>query len=332
MNNTQLAEQHNEDGGAVPMHDATHTKTLQEQCLAIIKNEGLSQAHLAREADIAYGTFTGWLAGTYSGRVEKVSGKVEKWLNAREAHRAAAMKVPPAPDFVATPTALEFIESLTFAHILPDIVLIVGPPGIGKTMAAEHYRKVTPNVLMITASPATSRGNTILRELAGVLGLESGMPAALYERVLKELGRNSPLIIVDEVQHLEMQALEQLRSIHDRLGVGLALLGNETVHSRITSGINESAHAQLISRVGFRSRKSGANPRDVDMLIEAWGIERGAPEAETLRLIAKRAGTLRVMTKVLRLAGLMASGQNETRSKTHILAAYQQLSNNGGRL
>ncbi|MEX0971495.1 MAG: AAA family ATPase [Paracoccaceae bacterium] len=338
MDNTQETAQHNDADGAVgtddrvPMHDAAHTRSLQAQCRAIMESEKLSQEKLAAESGIARGTFTAWMGGTYSGRMERVSGRVEMWLNAREAHKAAVMKVPRAPGFVPTPSTLEFMDSLRFAHTLPDIALIVGPPGIGKTMAAMHYRDITPNVLMITASPATSKGNTILRELAGALGIVHGMPAALYERVLKELERNRPLIIVDEVQHLEMQALEQLRSIHDRLQVGLALLGNETVHSRITSGINESAHAQLISRVGFRIRKASANPRDVDILIDAWGIERDAEAAETLRLIAKRAGALRVMTKVLQLASVIASGEKETRGKAHIIAAYQQLSSNGGRL
>lgn len=62
------------------------------------------------------------------------------------------------------------------------------------------------------------------------------------------------LLIVDEAQHLSAGAIDQLRAVHDRAEVGLALLGNEEVWSRIDGG-GRKAQAQLNDTQSERSQQ-----------------------------------------------------------------------------
>ena len=101
----------------------------------------------------------------------------------------------------------------------------------------------------------------------------------------------------------------------------MALLGNESVYSRLEGTGRSSSLAQLYSRVGMRMTRGKPLPEDVTALITAWGIDDDAA-ASVLRQIAAKPGALRGLTKTLRLAALTGG-----LSSTHIRAAWSQLGN-----
>ena len=79
---------------------------LRHQVNEILAAEGLHKTDLAKESGIAYGTFTAWLSGTYQGNNDQVAGKVILWLEGRPKQREAAFRVPRAPGFVETESAM----------------------------------------------------------------------------------------------------------------------------------------------------------------------------------------------------------------------------------
>ena len=85
-------------------------------------------------------------------------------------------------------------------------------------------------------------------------------------------------------------AIDQLRSMHDAAGVGLALVGSPLVRERL-GGANPHL-AQLFSRVGMRLRREKPLTGDVAALLAAWGIE-GEAERKLVGWIARKPGALR---------------------------------------
>lgn len=300
---------------------------LRAEVRLIMTQEGLSQAAIAREAGIAYGTFTPWMGGTYKGKTAEIARSVQRWLETRRERKQTAAILPKAPEFVATPTADAIMNVLAFAQSAPDFAVVVGGAGIGKTMAIEEYQKRSSNVFVMTAEPVLSSPNNMLSALADAIGVVERRSTWISRAICNRLRGAAALIVIDEAQHLSSAALDQLRTIQDLAKCGVAVAGNESVYSRLQGSgeARSSQFAQLYSRVGMRVTQPKPRAKDICQLIEAWGIA-GAAEIELLKTIARKPGALRGMTKTLRLAGMIAAGASEPLSVRHIRQAWQQLS------
>lgn len=298
---------------------------IRDRVRAVMAAEGLSQADVARQSGVAYGTLTGWLAGTYAGNNDRVAGDIQIWLAARVEQRRAATAVPRPPGFHRTPSAEAFLETLRFAQVIPEISVIAGGAGIGKTTACRHYAETTPNVWLATMQPNTANIHAMLTEIAEVMGVVEKSPTRLARAIGRKVQDSGGLIVIDEAQHLAPTALDQLRSIYDRYGVGVALVGNETVYSRLEGEGRKAQFAQLFSRIGVRVTQFRPRAGDICALIAAWGVE-DPEEVKLLKAIARKPGALRVMTKCLQLASMLAAGQGEPRAIGHIKAAWERLS------
>lgn len=109
---------------------------------------------------------------------------------------------------------------------------------------------------------------------------------------------------------MPLPCLDALRGVFDASGVGLAIMGNESVYTQLTGGSRKAHFAQLFSRIGKRERLSMPSPGDIDIILDAWRIIQ--PKARTFcHEIGIKAGALRMLTKVLRMARLMMP-ENET--------------------
>lgn len=303
---------------------AEEQKEIRANVRAIMDAEGLSQTDVARESGVKYGTFTGWLAGTYQGNNDRVAGEVQIWLSARTEKKRQASRIPEAPGFQVTQTAGEILEMLGYAQMVPGIVVVAGGAGIGKTKTAEHYMATNPNVWMVTMEPCLSNPYPMLGAIAERMGITEKVQTKLSRAIGRKVSGTGGLILVDEAQHLASKSLDQLRSIHDIYAVGIALLGNEAVYSRLEGEGRTPGYAQLFSRIDMRKTQPRPRAADICTLVKAWGVEN-SDEIKLLKAIARKPGALRGMTKVLQLASMMASGAGEERSIKHIKLAFERL-------
>lgn len=300
---------------------------LRAEVREVMRVDGLSVTDTARAVGMPYGTFSNWIGGTYGGRGERIAEQVQRWLSSREQQAKAQALAPRAPAFVATPTAEQFLAALEHAQYLPELIVITGAPGVGKTSACRAHQARATKVFMVTGEPTMSTPRALLDEVADAISVSArGLSSQQLSRAIaKRLRGTGSLLIIDEAQHLPSQVLDQLRTIHDLAEVGIALVGNETVFGKLEGGTRSAHYAQLYSRVGMRVSRQRPTKRDIDQLLDAWSIA-DKPARAMLHVIASKPGALRNLTKVLRVAHMTAGAEGgEAVGEKHVRLAWETL-------
>lgn len=314
---------------AFPPADGRKAFTVDQvraEILQLINIEGLKQSKIARASGVPVSTLSAFLSGSYKGDNQKVADTLGIYLASR-ARTAGASSIPLLPDYIATPTSEKIVDALNYAQMFADIAAIYGGRGLGKTRAARRYRDTNPNVWIITATPETSSVGTILEEIALGLGMRDMPlhPARLRRQIDLFVEGTKGLLIIDEAQHLTKQALESIRGIHDRTGVGLALMGNTNVYNRLYgSGMKSEDFAQLYSRIGKRVFLKQPVAGDIHAIAGAFGIT-DARALGWLKQIAMKPGGLRGVAKTMRLAATFAHGAGQPLALVHLDAAWGEL-------
>ena len=313
---------------AEPIMSPEDMDAIRGRVRAVMTERKITQAEIARQIGMPSGTFTNWMGRTYKGRNERVADQVLSWLNSLETQERTRALQPRAPAFVPTKTAEAIIATLEHGQYTPDLVVVTGVPGLGKTSAALWYASSHPNVWMLTAEPAMSSPNALLYALNEQLRVEPAGVSTLRmsQSLARKMVGSQGLILIDEAQHLTSPTLDQLRKFLDVVGIGIALLGNDHVYARLEGGARSAQYAQLFSRVGMRLRRPRVLKEDIEALLDAWGVQ-GTAERKLLHQIAHKPGALRNVNKVVRMAHLMAGGEGaEAMAEGHIRMAWERLS------
>lgn len=294
---------------------------LRARVNALMQEEKLSQKQVATEAGIGYSTFAAWLAGTYTGDTSTQARVVRKWVSHREQRKEVRDALPGDPGFQETPTARRVINLLRYCQSAPDVGVIAGGAGIGKTQSVEEYRRRSPNVFVVTAEPVMRSASRFVAEVGATLGVTGQRTASRLSAAISErLAGLAALLVIDEAQHLGPDALDQARAFHDRAKCGLVFVGNQSVYSRMGDGRAE--FAQIFSRIGMKITQAKPRDEDVNLMLDAWAlsIDRKLPQA-----IAKKPGALRGLNKALRIAHMLAAGDGVAVGDAHVRAAWEQI-------
>lgn len=221
-------------------------------------------------------------------------------------------KVEPKGGFCETPTAADIFRLLEYCQAARELGLIAGAPGLGKTTALRHYAETRDQAYYVVLNPACSSMSSSLARIAEALGTFTVRRIAETHEIicnrLDRLGAGGALLLIDEAQHLNDQAVDQLRCIHDEMGVGMVFAGNHTLRSRFNN-TRAAAFAQFTSRIGMRLMLDGPDAGDVLALCRQWDIG-GAREVAFLERQATPDGGLRVVAKLAaRARDLAPAGQ-----------------------
>lgn len=265
------------------------------------------QTRMAREAGISAPTISQWLRGKYKGNNDSVKTKLTAWM-ATHAQSAAvsATIAPERAGWVETPTSAEIERAFVLARSVPSMSIVYGPPGIGKTSTIKHYASTTPNVWVVTASPAVSSMAAILKLIGIAVHARDGYRNYdLAQAIINRINGTRGLLVIDEFQHLSLPAREQVRAIHDASEVGIAFVGNEAGWANMTGGTRRLDHAQLFSRCWPVVQLASPKEEDVNAILDAWRITGKAVKDFALQ-IASTAGGLRVLVKTLQQAALFS--------------------------
>lgn len=286
---------------------------------------GLSWSELAQQSGVPSGTLSQFGAATYGGNNDRIASEVARFRAKVAAQAELALEAPEIPDWFDTPTSGRVTSLLSWAQ-RGRITAVAMGPGTGKTRTARHYRDLMSNVWLVTMAPSTAGVNNMQIETLSVMGERDarGTPQALSARIKARVKGSGGLLIYDEAQHLSEKSIEEIRSWHDATGIGVALLGNEEVISRLEGGSRRAAFAQLYSRVGMRHIQALPLPADAAKLCAAWNVT-DAQQVQFIETISQRPGGLRGCTMTLELATMIAVGEERPRSIAHLRDAWGQL-------
>jgi DNA transposition AAA+ family ATPase len=175
--------------------------------------------------------------------------------------------------FIATKEHRRFIEFAAAVRRHRYIGLCYGPAGVGKTLSARRLAKWDvagplletwgprhPSDAAVYDALAQSRAvfytpavSAPTREVSGDLGrlisrVEGCIDFALHpERLMPERAPapHVEVLVIDEAERLATQALEHVRDLFDRSGIGVILIGMPGIERRL------ERYPQFYSRIGF---------------------------------------------------------------------------------
>ena len=176
--------------------------------------------------------------------------------------------------FIATKEHRRFVEFATAVRKHHYIGLCFGPAGVGKTLSARryaHWDEAEPMIenwglrdaddadveAMLARSRTVFHTPTVLGTLRNLRDTMADSLVIVSRCIEEQLHREGvevrrrdkhrlvEMVIVDEAERLQTAALELVRDIFDRTGMGVILIGMPGMEKRL------SRYPQLYNRIGF---------------------------------------------------------------------------------
>lgn len=251
--------------------------SIQAELNDLMGRKGYSQTQVARAMGKSPAVINQYLQGKYAGDVRSIDELARSFI-AREADKEKSRRI--TSRFISTVTSRKGIEVIRLAHLDGDLNVIYGAAGLGKTMILREYAAQHRDALLIEADPGYT-ARVVLEELCSLLGLSKrGNMHELSEACISALRDSGRLLMVDEAENLPYRALETLRRIHDKSGIGLILAGMPRLIINLKGKRGE--YQQLYSRVGLALNIGDSLPQEdicdiaVSMLPDAAGTDVSA--------------------------------------------------------
>lgn len=264
-------------------------------------NPQFSITGVARAIAKSGATLSLFLADKYTGDNAKVATEVASYL-AREKEKAAQpqLNFP----FVMTRNARRIFEVAQICHLQGEIGVVYGEAGVGKTEAVREYARQNKSVILIEVDPSFSAA-AMVKSIHRSLGEDGkGGIFELFETVVRQLSATGRMVIVDQAELLPHRALELLRAINDKAGVGVLMLGMPVLRANIVG--RQGEFAQLYSRVGLAIRLAAWDKDDVKSVVE-----QAIPSSNTIHAeFFKHSQNGRKLNKLIKRTIMVARNNN----------------------
>jgi DNA transposition AAA+ family ATPase len=289
------------------------------------KETGAAWTALASRIGQASSTLSLFATKNYKGDNQKVADAIFRHRQMLTAQAAIAVEMPTPPAFFETPTSRRITTMLSIAQ-LGDMTIVAGGPGTSKSQTVHHYQASVSQVWVATMKPSTAGVNTMQIKVLEAMGERNakGTPLALSTKIESLVRNTNGLLVLDEAQHLSEKALEEIRGWHDETGIGICLVGNEEVLTRLTLGNKRDAFARLASRIGNRLIFRGPTDGDAMALADAWDVQDDGQRAFLVD-IAHKPGGLRTCTKLMKMACMLAASERSPLTLAHMQDAWAHL-------
>lgn len=219
---------------------------------------------------------------------------------------------------------------------LRSLMLLHGDNGVGKSALVAHWlSRLEPKVyLPLTITQATLSGSGLLAVLLLKLGQKPSLMRsrnlARFEEAIKDLGRITPVLVLDEAQHYPLGALEEIRLL---LGLNLArqpvlalvLIGDLYLQETLRLG----HHRALYSRIAAQFALSAMEPAQIEPYLvhglRQAGLERPAINPAAVDLLAAASEGLPRLLNLLARSAWIAAAQAKANSiePEHVQAALK---------
>lgn len=199
--------------------------TLREDLTQHLTENRVSQEGAAAAMGISGSALSAWRKEKYNGDNSRVDALVEEYLDRTAATEVEVRAFKRDFDFVPTSVYEKIRSGVELAEARGEIRPVLGDSGVGKTTALLHIREQKQTAIMVQVYKGI-RKNRFLGKLCKAAGFSTkGSFDDLFETLVEELSGTGRLIIVDEAEHLPVDALDALRRINDFTGCGIVLVG-----------------------------------------------------------------------------------------------------------
>jgi DNA transposition AAA+ family ATPase len=203
------------------------------------------------------------------------------------------------PDFIETTVSKTIWGVLDHCYHAPDMGLIIGSSGLGKTKALQEYKRQTYFPHIITCSIATRSLGALLHQLGRELSSYGSSNYETVELITSTLSHSKNLLVLDDCHFLKWEQMELVRSFYDRAGCGVAFVGQETLYDKMIGNRKTYVWDQLISRVGVHYRLEPPTEEDIEAICQGIYPDLDGRCLEYLFDRARGPGKLRAVTKLL---------------------------------
>lgn len=278
-----------------------------------------SQRQISRETGLSTSVISQFLNGSYTGDNEDVAKTINQYLTVGKERLNNVSEVRFYPELYNTK---EVLFTCFYAHRHNDLALVSGDAGAGKTTALHHYAETNTGVIFVTANACTTTATAILGLICHQVGRQvPGRKAMLMNTLVEQLTGSNRLIIIDEADHLSLDALQAVRNLNDLAGVGIVLSGNDKIYRQMLAGRRSYEFDQLRTRIVVR--KKVFNDYTVDEMKAIFpGLNQ---ECTGYLLKLAHAESLRTAKKLYDVAQEFAAAQHTALTVKHLRDTQKQL-------
>lgn len=198
-----------------------------------VDGHGIFNEQIAREIDYSPSIIGQWRKGAYPGDVEKVTRRLNDWMETDARRRRATVPV----HYIETGAAEAMRGVIVAGCSLNSMVAIVAPSGSGKTLV---LKAMAEKMIGVYHYCQEDTKKAFLQELATAAGINGKYHSAASSKrwlVNKLKGTRRPLFL-DEAHRLRTDVIGVVRSLHDQAGVPIIMAGA----SEILHLIDDTAH------------------------------------------------------------------------------------------
>ena len=209
-----------------------------------------TQSAIARETGLSTAVISQFLSGTYPGDNKEIANIINRYLRVAKDRLNSQQTTTFVTNLNNTQNVL---YACNHAHVESDIVLVCGDAGAGKTTALNYYAAENTGVILVTCNSCTRSATAVLRLILNKIGVQSiNRKEVLMTKLLERLRGTHYLIILDEADHLTLDALQAVRNLNDSAGVGIVLSGNDKIYRQMYSGQRGYEFDQIRTRIIVR--------------------------------------------------------------------------------
>lgn len=248
-----------------------------------------------------------WLSGQ---RTAEDTRRLSEWLDKVDEDIEAR-----TAGFIMTPFARQILGAFEHARAARDsegrrgVAMVFGASGTGKTCIAKYAARMDRAVIYVLADGESRTWTRILAEVVKAAG-RAGAPntGETLKELVSRLVPAGGLLIFDHAHLIRLGVMEQLLSFPEEMGIGLAFIGNLTIHKALI----DKKLVQLTSRANGATVIAGMpDEREVDAHLLALGVS-GRDEREFCQLIGQQDGGLRILYATVRKAFELSAGLGGT--------------------
>jgi DNA transposition AAA+ family ATPase len=208
---------------------------------------GISKQWLSTTTGLPNGTIASVLSGKYNANPTM---QLNAMIDAIQRHGERVEKGIDGDVFAETSIYKLAVTVCNRARTYRNFGVLSGYVGTGKTTALKRYAADNSGVILVEADPDMTSTN-LLDDIIEQIGIANPGQSinAKFRAITKAMKGTDRLIIVDEAEKTKTAALEYLRRIRDKAGIGIVLAGTERLHAIIAR--EHGVFDQIRSRAPF---------------------------------------------------------------------------------